>query len=711
VINNILTFTYKSWKDGSNLSSAVFNQINIIFGHNGAGKSSLAYGLYKEHTKTGADKASVRLFGGKYVDSTLLLEDKAGIRGVISNFGEKDVDLEEKILKNTTRITEIETDEKKQSAERLTLAAQTETLIKDIVTRRKDKNRKVNNKPTEKTVHEKVRLWIDDYDKAHKDFPGEDYNKITGGIDYSAESEQINALRISEKPTYEDNLAAEALATLERPYTKVDVPDSEVVSWLQSGLHIHESKDVCEFCGNNLDIGAITTRVNAFVNNEMHQATVRLEGYRKTLNELTEIAEDILNNKGVYVTLLGFDENDFADTEEAKTFLTSISGETIADKLKDMSTVGNIAGDLVAQMKVVDDVLAKLTDAKSRRSREITDKINRLEILVKGAIGFEIKNSTAISQNLEKLDEYGRKLTELDAEKQKLRGDNIKLASQKSDLADFAIYLNNVLSDLNLNFKLALSGKCYVLEHADGTTLKVSDISDGERNLLALVYFYYEMQGDSADALRDGVELIVIDDPISSLDDGNKFYITELVKSILAQDKAQVFLMTHSWDDFCNLTYGQSDKETVSRFEITKESGVSFINRIDSKRLVKPYKALYKEVFEFSQKSAGGVTNAEVLHMPNVMRRVIEEYIKFVVDVDFATAHKNGDISKALFGKELAELSNTKKQKLNQLLSVCNILSHKANQPKNGTEVHESAKFLINSMNDTSKYHHLKMVE
>ena len=91
------------------------------------------------------------------------------------------------------------------------------------------------------------------------------------------------------------------------------------------------------------------------------------------------------------------------------------------------------------------------------------------------------------------------------------------------------------------------------------------------------------------------------------------------------------------------------------------------------------------------------------------MRRVLEEYVKFNVNLDYATATHTGDIAKALFKCEINDLSNSKKQKLDLLLYVCNILSHKATHPHNPSEIHKSAKFLRNTIKKCDKYHHLKM--
>jgi hypothetical protein len=41
------------------------------------------------------------------------------------------------------------------------------------------------------------------------------------------------------------------------------------------------------------------------------------------------------------------------------------------------------------------------------------------------------------------------------------------------------------------------------------------------------------------------------------MDDSNKFYILELMKTLLEFQNQQIFVTTHSWNDYCNLSYGK----------------------------------------------------------------------------------------------------------------------------------------------------------
>ncbi len=251
----------------------------------------------------------------------------------------------------------------------------------------------------------------------------------------------------------------------------------------------------------------------------------------------------------------------------------------------------------------------------------------------------------------------------------------------------------------------------------EDVALTIKDISEGEKNLLALLFFYYELFSDNNQKqIKTEIEFILVDDPISSMDDSNKFYILELMKNILEKSNQQVFILTHSWEDFCNLSYGKkawedkTDKngvETKSKyatFEIRKNNGKSELSKLNN--IEKPYKYLFKEIYNFSQKHEGqATTECEIYHYPNVIRRVFEEWYNF----------KTGEglnLTSAQLGRLANDFKITddkNKTELGVLLKVCNILSHSINVSKNPQEIHQASKCLMKLIESADSLHFNKM--
>ena len=290
------------------------------------------------------------------------------------------------------------------------------------------------------------------------------------------------------------------------------------------------------------------------------------------------------------------------------------------------------------------------------------------------------------------------------------------LKQQKSLTKDFADFVSQILNDINISLKVELDtdNKNYIIKSTnENATLTIRDISEGEKNLLALLFFYYELFADNKQQnVKPEIELIIVDDPISSMDDSNKFYILELMKNLLELPNQQIFVLTHSWDDYCNLSYGKkawedkTDKngvETKSKyatFELRKTNGISNLVKLSSKE--KPYNYLFKEIYDFSENSEEDIKNeCQIYHYPNVMRRIFEEWYSFKVgkNVKFTSNIQNQIAS--VFNIT----SNSEKAKLGVLIKVCNILSHSINGSMNPQEIHQSAKYLMKLIQDKDKLH------
>ncbi len=270
---------YKAWKQESNLSGVAFKTINLGYGKNGAGKSSLAQILSNVYD---GDPSSLRLYDKNYVSRVLLVEDQTGINGVVSHFGEQDIALEQKI-----RIIEKEdekiNDEYNKNREKYSSARQNAKLmLEEIFERRKGGNPHIKNKPTSKTPQEVYDLWVDDYDKAIKQFPDEDFAAVTGDKDYTKDYDKVNNTRIPEWGTGLEPTKA-LYAAFQETFQDLDVPSSTIIAWLEEGVIIHEHEHRCKFCGSQLNLPAIKEKVSQYKEDKKHQGETIIVEYRDKL--------------------------------------------------------------------------------------------------------------------------------------------------------------------------------------------------------------------------------------------------------------------------------------------------------------------------------------------------------------------------------------------------------------------------------------------
>ena len=89
--------------------------------------------------------------------------------------------------------------------------------------------------------------------------------------------------------------------------------------------------------------------------------------------------------------------------------------------------------------------------------------------------------------------------------------------------------------------------------------------------------------------------------------------------------------------------------------------------------------------------------------MPNIMRQVLEGFLRFKIRKSSPTKVNEKEIGKVLFSKEWSVIPEDKKTQLGQLLLVINVNSHSGS--RNPDEVLQSAKFLMSRIEQVDQRH------
>ena len=710
MITKLNNFTLKSFVGYTNPNDLLFRAKNILFGYNGKGKSSIAIGIKDEFLKDTTKKPeNLRIFDRDYISHSLLLENSEGkIKGVEASFGKGGVDIENKIKELEKQIiSEIEI--AKLDSSIVDSRKKIRAEIDSIHDRRKGEAN-IQRKSKDDTVERVIELYKKDFQDAKKvEADEEKLIKISGdnAIEKQiAQNENLKPLHLSKIQT---TLIDEVKVIFKEKFGEdISIPEYEVVQWIESGLKLHKEGDNCKFCDGKLDFLDVKSKIAEFKENKRHKATEKLKQFREQLQSLLETIKIIEKEAKTYSTNIGTEiEQHFTSISSKKSTIESLI-TSCQSKIDKIEIQENIDFELLAKtFKVIEESISSITKTKSEQLSELRKKQNNLTNLVKGAIGLEIINSTTIKDKLKEVNDKEVDLKEKRDNNKKKQQEIQDLKQQKSLTKDFADFVSQILNDINISLKVELDtdNKNYIIKSTnENATLTIKDISEGEKNLLALLFFYYELFADNKQQqVKAEIELIIVDDPISSMDDSNKFYILELMKNLLELPNHQIFVLTHSWEDYCNLSYGKKaweNNQPFATFEIRKSNGVSELSQL--KNIEKPYKYLFKEIFEFSQKREDDLkTDCQIYHYPNVMRRVFEEWYSFKIGRDLNLTSSQQD----RITSELKITENREKTRLGLLLKVCNILSHSINGSKNPQEIHQSAKYLMKLIADNDKLH------
>lgn len=217
----------------------------------------------------------------------------------------------------------------------------------------------------------------------------------------------------------------------------------------------------------------------------------------------------------------------------------------------------------------------------------------------------------------------------------------------------------------------------------DDGEIPPSRLSVGEQNILSLCYFFASLgEDENFDRLFTKNQIVILDDPVSSFDDGNKYGVTSLLgylcQSVLDKaSKTKLIIMTHDLSFACNISkmIRVINSNKLSCWELLKNSSdalkESKFEDIDN------YANILRNMYEFALKGA----NVPVVPAPNEVRRVWEAFLMFEL----------GETSIAEMGamKKLSE-SFSKDEKIERFIKIfipqlfINSDSHSKSQVMNG---------------------------
>ena len=191
--------------------------------------------------------------------------------------------------------------------------------------------------------------------------------------------------------------------------------------------------------------------------------------------------------------------------------------------------------------------------------------------------------------------------------------------------------------EINKQLETFLGRRDLVLEDtADGYILKrngeiAKNLSEGEKTAIAFVYFTIHLKDRDFDSRND---IVVVDDPISSLDSNSLFQAFSFLKNTV-QDCAQVFILTHNYD-FLHLiinwlTRGHSNRSQFYMIKNTMSDGKRIAKLDNLDKLLKSYSSEYQYLFKQLYTFSPDGTIDSVYHIPNIARKVLDSFLMVMI--------------------------------------------------------------------------------
>lgn len=337
-----------------------------------------------------------------------------------------------------------------------------------------------------------------------------------------------------------------------------NTPISELVGhpgrsiWVQEGISLHQDLEECLFCGQELPADRLKA-LNAHFDESFKKIQADIDSFINRLRRSEAISRSYLESfpgrSDVYEDLQEELQNSHTIYEsEHNTYAETIHSIVLAltEKRENPFGTPKLSSNLTLTAPAIDSiksVVDKHQEKINLHDTEAAKAAQRVEY-------FHIANF---------LDEYAKLKEDLEALKEEQNNqkndlENLDreiaiLESVDGDPAPGANELTNGLCGLLGRNELTFStqdSKHYVIKRAGAPA---THLSEGEQTAIALLYFLSSVRENK---IAGDPPIVVIDDPVSSLDHGILFGASAHIWSELVVNTyaSQVFLLTHNFEFF-----------------------------------------------------------------------------------------------------------------------------------------------------------------
>lgn len=664
------------------------HKINLLYGRNGSGKSTIAKSfasLSKGETILPIESVSIPnqdhlvsdsiyVFNEQFIDDNVKVAND-GI-GTIVMLGQQ-ADLDEIIATKESELKEIEFAIKSFEEQQSIFADKTnsssplyyqETIINNLKNDWAEKDRQIKRNSVKSAVNQATIKTIGDTKNSIGKTTISDLQKEYAALFAQYQKAREGAHITLNPKSFKYSLTVSVESINELLHKVVETPDLserdrhllEIASTFQHS-YIDDVETVfsadtecCPLCLREINAEerkSVIEKVKAFLNKDAEQYKTNLSATIRLLKEFRfptfndEIKQLFPNESSNCVLAIRELEHDI---EVISNVISSRLSAVFADSKS--FTVNDAIVGKIEKYNATLDALQSSIDSYNQIINKIGETKQKL-IALNNQIAFLInKSSYNLFEEKRAASELNDKeLSQKTEAKQRIITEVSELNAQKNQVSIALSFINQALSYVFFDkdyLKLAEGEGCYrLLSH--GIQVKPNNVSVGERNVIALCYFFASMfKGQTEDDKYKQEKLVVIDDPISSFDVGNRVGVMSFlrwqIKSILESNTySKVLLMSHDLMTIFDLCKIRKELTGKNPDYLELARGTIFSQSAEKNR--SEYKKLLDKIYYFASENPS-YRESETMPIGNVMRRVMEAYCSFNYDSSFEDAIRLPDL-------------------------------------------------------------------
>lgn len=449
--------------------------------------------------------------------------------------------------------------------------------------------------------------------------------------------------------------------------------------WIKDGVdYLKVTENQCPFCQQEVS-KSLKNEIESFFDETYENKKLELndfiQEYKRYVNELITNAKSILEED---IIILEFDDlkNKIELLEEQyksnviilkskqKTPSIEIELKSLEPVLKSIaSIIKKFREEIETNNKTVKNITKEKDDLKSEIWQFV---LNELKL--------DLRTYTKTKEDVEKakggMNKSKKEKTDERFELQK------QVNLKESEITSVLPTVNEINKILTLfgftNFKLDESERkgFYKIVREDGAEVNES-LSEGEYTFITFLYFYHLLKGSKTETGIATNKVVVIDDPISSLDSNVLFVVSNLIKEVVEDVKndnhgvKQIFILTHNVYFYKEVTF------LGSRHSHSNKVSFWIVRKLDNKtKIIKHPENPIKTTYELLWRELDDIVNINTATIFNTLRRILEYYFNILGGLDYEEAISKFEGEEQIICKSLVSWINDGSHFINDDLVV-----------------------------------------
>lgn len=412
--------------------------------------------------------------------------------------------------------------------------------------------------------------------------------------------------------------------------------------WVDQGRqYIRSGSKICPFCQQETLSDGFKAKLESFFDAEYKSRVADMERllaeYRDAADHIITAIEETVHNE-VAVNIGKLDIDIYFAKENLLSTIYSEHEKIIADKIKEpgikivIPNVSSAVEEIVGLLNMANtriDAHNKLVDQRDTEETRLTDDvwatlIHESAPLIK-AYQTEITNLNKAANGIKRGRDAKKKEIEILEATVIEKGKNITSVQPTIDEINRSL---QAYGFNNFSIQPAAGHENYYCIKRDDGTSATDTLSEGEETFLSFLYFMQWTKGSTDPEHVADKKIIVLDDPISSLDSAILYIVGAMVKELSLKirqgegDVNQLFVLTHNvfFHKEASFIDGRTQEiGDVNYWIVRKDNGVSTIMPYGMKNPISTaYELLWQELRDNE--------NLTRITIQNTMRRIIENY-------------------------------------------------------------------------------------